>query len=119
VDRTPDALVCTTATPVTHHRRIDIGIRRMGVLGKKGSPSHDLPGLTVAALDHVLCQPCFLQRVCAVWRQAFDRRDLMTHCLGNWEYARALWIAINVDRAGATDTLTATVLGAHESESIA
>jgi hypothetical protein len=38
---------------------------------------HDLTGLAVAALRHLLDNPGLLQRVTGVRRQAFDGRDLL------------------------------------------
>jgi len=83
MDRAPDALICAAATQSACHGSINIGIGWVRVLCDERSRSHNLPGLAVAALCHVFREPRLLQRVRTIGRKSLNRRDLVTHCLGD------------------------------------
>src|SRR6516162_7315266 len=48
------------AANIARHRRIDIAIVGMWILGEQGRRRHDLPRLAVAALNHFVVQPGLL-----------------------------------------------------------
>src|SRR5882672_9115945 len=59
-DRRADAHIGATAANIARHRRIDVGIFGMWRRLEQGCRRHDLPGLAVAALDHLDVQPGLL-----------------------------------------------------------
>src|SRR5688572_19606521 len=63
LDRRADALIGAAATDIPAHGRVDVGIRRVSLLGEQGGRAHDLPALAVAALRHVLFDEGLLHRV--------------------------------------------------------
>lgn len=95
--------ICTAATNITRHARIDVRIRWIGDIIKQRSRAHHLAGLAVAALWHVVLQPCLLYWVISVFGQAFYRCDravaggngLYRHLAGAHRYA------VDVNSAGA------------------
>ncbi len=56
------------AADIPVHGPFDFGIAGLGVCFQQCGGVHDLPGLTVAALGHVVLQPCLLHGVVAVFR---------------------------------------------------
>src|SRR6476620_4713001 len=56
-DSPTDARIGPAATDVSGHRGIDIGIRRLGMLGEQRGCGHDLPRLAVTALRNVQLDP--------------------------------------------------------------
>src|ERR1700675_2834365 len=75
MNRTADPLISAAAADVGD-AGIDIGIARLRVRFQERRGRHDLPGLAIAALRHVLGKPGLLDRMLAVMRQTFDRDDL-------------------------------------------
>ena len=76
VDCLADALIGAAATDVGH-RRVDVRIGGLRVGLQQRGGGHDLAGLAVAALRHVVLQPGDLHRMAEpVGRQALDRGDL-------------------------------------------
>src|SRR5436853_275071 len=59
------------------HRRIDVGVRWLGLFLEERGGSHDLAGLAVAALRHVERQPRLLHGMVTVAREALDGDDLV------------------------------------------
>src|SRR5271156_2176090 len=59
-DRRADAHVSAAPADVSRHGGVDIGILRMRRGVEQSRCRHDLPGLAVAALDHLQIQPCLL-----------------------------------------------------------
>ena len=47
---------------------VDVGIGRRGMVLEERRHRHDLPGLAIAALRHVLGEPCLLHRMLAIGR---------------------------------------------------
>jgi hypothetical protein len=81
--------------------RDDLFARRFLVCGKQRRRLHDLTGLAIAALRHLLGNPCFLQRMLAVRRKTLDRRNLSAGHFGYANLAGANRFAVDVDSAGA------------------
>ena len=62
---------------------------------------HDLSGLAVAALRHVLGEPGLLHRMLAVGRQAFDGGDALIGDIADLNAAGAHGLAVHMHGAGA------------------
>src|SRR6059058_1270011 len=71
-----DAPVRAAAAQVAAHGFVDLLVARIRVLREQRRGTHQLPGLAIAALGHVVLDPRDLQRVRVVARKAFDRGDL-------------------------------------------
>ena len=63
LDRAHDALIGSAAADVGAHVLDDLGARRLRLLLEQVGRAHDLAGLAVAALRHLLGEPGLLQRV--------------------------------------------------------
>src|SRR5690606_17256594 len=72
-----DSEISGTATNITVHGRFDFLIGWTGITFYQGSGIHDLPGLAVAALRHIVLQPSFLYRVVALIGESLDSGDLL------------------------------------------
>src|SRR2546425_1033099 len=101
LDRAPDPQVGRAAAEVARHGGVDVGIGRLRLLGEERGGLHDLSGLAVAALGHLLGDPRELQWVLTLWMQPFDRRDLLAGGLGERDLARAYGITVQVHGARA------------------
>src|SRR5579883_2324835 len=76
MDRLANALIRAATTDVGDGV-VDILICRLRVLPQQRGSGHDLSGLAIAALRHVVLQPRSLHRMAhAVARQTFDRGDM-------------------------------------------
>ena len=62
LDGRADALIGAAAADVAGHRRVDLGVGRMRLLGEERRRLHDLPDLAVAALGDVGRDPRALHR---------------------------------------------------------
>src|SRR5947208_17123517 len=76
VNRTADALISAAPRDVARHGGINVGIGRVRFFRQQCGRGHQLSGLAVAALWHLLRNPGRLQRVIRRWRQALDRPHL-------------------------------------------
>src|SRR6059036_832805 len=95
--------------------RVDVGIGRLRLVLQERRHRHDHPGLTVAALGHLVVDPRFLHLMQGgASRQALDRGDLLALRRGDGQDAGADRLAVHVHRAGATHRDAASVLGAGE-----
>ena len=91
----------------------------MGIFREQGRRRHDLTGLAVAALRHVFLDPGLLDRVAAIRRQAFDRRDALAGDGGDGQDAGTGRDAVQMHRTGAALGDAAPELGAGETERVA
>src|SRR5262249_59179718 len=73
LNRAPDALIASAAAEVRAHMRDDLRACRLGILLEQVGRAHDLSGLAIATLRHLLGEPCLLHRVRRFRRQSFDR----------------------------------------------
>ena len=65
------------AADVAVHMLDDLLAGGLGIASEERRRLHDLPGLAIAALRHLLGDPGFLQRMAGVRRQALDRCHLL------------------------------------------
>ena len=110
MDRLPDPLVSTAAAKVTAHGAVDVGIGCFWLCFQQSDSGHNLARLAVAALGDLLVSPGFFHRM--GFRCPLDGNHLLPLHVTHRGNARAPGFAIDVDRAGAAQALTATEFGA-------
>src|SRR5262249_60722216 len=71
--RANDSRVRSTTTDVGAHVVYDLLAARPRLLLQQRRGAHDLPGLAIAALRHLLRDPRLLQRMAGIRRGPFDR----------------------------------------------
>ena len=114
-----DTGVGTAATNIAVHGSLNFLVAGARIGFQQGGGGHDLAGLTVAALWHVVFQPGLLQRVIAVFRQALDGGDgLLAYCR-NGQRAGAHGGVFEMHGAGPALSDAAAVFGAHELQVVA
>src|SRR5256885_1590897 len=119
-DRTSNPVVAAAAADVAGHCRVNLIDIRLGCLPEQRARGHDLPGLTVAALHHIDFQPRLLQSgadLCSA--DMLDRVDLSVADTAHRQLAGASRCPIHMDRAGAAESLSASILGADQSQLVA
>src|SRR3984957_3897359 len=119
-DRRADAHVGPAAANVSRHGRINVRI--FGVRGgvEQRRRRHDLPGLAVAALDHLQIQPCLLHlRAGRGGADALDGRDRALADRPHRQETGAYRRAVDMHGAGAALRYAAPELGAGETQDIA
>src|SRR5436190_6433697 len=119
-DRTSNPVVAAAAADVAGHCGVNLIGIGPGCLPEQRTRGHDLPSLTVAALHHINFQPRLLQssadRCCA---DMLDRVDLSVADTGYRQLAGASRCPIHMDGARAAESLSASILGADQSQLIA
>ena len=102
MDRRSDARVGPAAAQIARHRGVDILVCGLRVAGQKVGGLHDLSGLAVTALRHLMVDPSGLNGVQRVGRaEPFDRYDLTPH-IAKRQLAGAHCLTVDMDGAGAT-----------------
>jgi hypothetical protein len=76
VDGATNTLIGSTTAQIARHCCVNVGIRRVWVLGQQRGRGHDLPGLAVTALGHLFGEPGLLHGVAAIGREALDGGDV-------------------------------------------
>ena len=80
---------------------VDVGVAGPGILCQQGGRAHDLPALAVAALRHVVADPCGLQGLAdAVRVHRLDRGHLLAGHRLDRGHAGTYRLAVDVHRAG-------------------
>src|SRR5271169_886987 len=119
LDRVANAHIGAAAADVTRHRRVDIGIVRMGNVREQGSCRHDLARLAIAALDNFQIEPGFLhlgsRRCCT---DTFNCGDGLVAHGADWKQTRAHRRAVDMHRACATLRYPAAEFCAGHSEHV-
>src|SRR2546422_6000027 len=118
VDGGADPLVGAAAA-VFGHRGVDIGVAGVAFLGGRRCGGHDLAGLAVAALRHVLGDPGPLPRVAAAGRQPLDRGHALPGDRRDGHHAGSHGRAVEMHGAGAALGDAASELRAGETEVVA
>lgn len=102
VDGTPDPVIRPATTQVIQVR-VDVRIGRFRKAPQEIHGSHDLPGLTIAALGNVLFDPRLLNGMkCLTTRETFYGHDFGLVQSGHGNRARASRMTVYMDRTGAT-----------------
>src|SRR5579871_1293187 len=118
-DRGADAHIGPAAAYVSCHRRVDVGVTRIGRPGNERGRGHDLPGLAIAALHHFEAEPRLLDLAsrlgCA---DALDRRHLAVADRTYGQEAGAHRLSVDMDRAGAALRDPAAELGSGEADHV-
>src|SRR5690349_13524987 len=97
----PDSLICSTAADVARHAGTDVLVRWVRPFTQQHSRSHDLAGLTIPALRHVLRDPRLLQRAKKFGRKSLDGHDLLAGRARYGSDARTHGFAVEMHRARA------------------
>src|SRR5207249_3804174 len=119
-DRTSNPVVAAAAADVTGHGGVNLLGIGLGCLPEQRARGHDLPGLTVAALHHINFQPSLLQSGAdRGGADMLDRVDLGVAHTAHRQLAGASRCPIHMDGAGAAEPLSASILGADQSELVA
>src|SRR3954471_3285464 len=119
LDGGDDAVVGAAAADVAVHVLDDLLARRVLVSAKQLGRLHDLAGLAVAALRHLLGDPGFLQWMRAIGRQALDGRHARPLDGSERRGARAHRLAVDMHGARAAERRTAAELRSGELDLIA
>ncbi len=116
-DATTYARIGAAATDITAHCLINVFVIRRLVLIQERHSGHYLAGLTVAALRHLLVDPCLLYRVQAgfITADALDRGDSLIRRSRYRCYARANRRAVEMNCTGAALRDAATKFCASQS----
>src|SRR4051794_19746649 len=116
LDRRKNALIATATANVSRHRLIDLVVAGLALLGDERGGVHDLAGLAISALRHVLGAPGFLHRVVAVGRKTLDGGDRVPGNILHGDDARTDGLAIEMDRTRPAEARTTAELRARERE---
>src|SRR5262252_6173984 len=112
MDRSPYALVHSTAAQITHHGRIDLVVAGLWSFREQSCSRHDLSGLAVPALRNLLGNPGLLYGVRIVRRQTFDGRDLLGANRRNRGLTGSHRLAVQMHRTRAAQSHSTPVLRA-------
>src|SRR5215207_7440603 len=104
LDRANDPLVGAAAADVGAHVLDDLGAGGLRFLLEQIGRAHDLAGLAVSALRHVLGEPGLLHRMARIRRQSFDRGDRLAGQFRELCLARIGALAVDVHHAGAAQS---------------
>src|SRR5687767_14836727 len=119
LDGGPDAEVGPAPAEVPAHRFVDVGVAGLGILVEQRHGLHDLAGLAVPALGHVVVDPGLLDRMeRAVLGQAVDGRHVASGHAAHLGDAGASGHAVDVAGAGAAEAHAAAVLEALDVEPV-
>jgi hypothetical protein len=106
--RAPDPLI-GAATADVRDGIVDLGVARLGIGLEKRGHGHDLAGLAIAALRHVVLEPGALHRMGRIRGQALDGGDRDAVDGADRHRARPHGLAIDVHGASAALGDAATV----------
>jgi hypothetical protein len=118
VDAGTDFGIGAAAADVGHFA-VDVRVRRLGILLQKRGRHHDLSGLAIAALRHLLFDPRDDHRMILVRNDALDCADLAPRERACSKHAGAHRLRVDMDGAGAAQTRAATKFRAGHSQRVA
>jgi len=119
VDRFANTLVGSAAAYVATEDLVDIGIGWLRFLLQERRRGHDLAGLAVAALGHVVLDPSFLQRMVAVLGEALNGGHGLCADVTYGDLAALHLLAVEENGASAASADPASILRTGQSEKIA
>src|SRR4029450_2240311 len=100
-DRGSNPLVGATPANVRDFP-IDVAVRGVSGACQQGRHRHDLAGLAITALRHIVLDPGTLDRMLTVWRQTLNRDNVTIEHGADRQHARARRPSIHMYRAGTT-----------------
>ena len=112
------ALVGAAAADIAGHTVDDLLIGGIGICRQQRRRLHDLSGLTVAALRHVVSTPGALHRVITFGIKPLDGGHLLAGGRRDGSHATAHRFTVDVHSAGAAERHAAAELGPGEPELI-
>jgi|SRR6516225_7852874 hypothetical protein len=116
---TSNAVIGSAAANVSREGVINVSVAWIMIPSEQDARSHDLAGLTIPALGHLLGDPGLLNWMTAIRREALNRRDLLAGGTRQQNLAGSDCVAVENHRAGAALPDATAVLGAGEIEMIA
>ena len=120
LDRLDDIRIRAATTQIAAHQLADVVGRARTPLAQETRGRHDLPRRAVAALERVVLDERFLQRVeLAFFREPLDRRDLRAVMHQREREAREHALPTDHDGACAALTVIAALLRSREVEPVA
>src|SRR5271169_229509 len=114
-----DALVAAAAADVAAHGIVDLRLGGVFVRPQERRGLHDLAGLAIAALRDIQGAPCLLYRMVPLRIQPLDGRNRTPGRIADRGDARPGGLAIDMDRAGATQRHAATKFRSGEPQFVA
>src|ERR1700677_580906 len=119
LDCLANAHIRAAPTDVAGHRRINVGITRMGRCAQERARGHDLPGLTVAALYDLHVEPGPLDaRPGGSRSDTFNGGDRTLADRANGQDARSHGVTVHMHGAGTALCDSTSELGARQAEHI-
>src|SRR5438034_1135347 len=98
-----DALIRSTAADIARHADVDVIVGWPRPFAEQHRRGHDLSGLTITALRHVLLDPGLLQRPKIFRRKPLDAHDFTAGRARNRRHTRTHRFAVEMDRARAAE----------------
>src|SRR6516165_4266023 len=119
LDPLADTHIRAAAAKIAGHRSVDRGIVGLRVRSEQGGCGHDLPGLAIAALDHLELEPGLLDlRACGSFPDALDGCDSAAADRADRQLAGAHRGAVEMQRACPALGNAAAELGAGQAEHV-
>src|SRR6185437_13604296 len=107
-------------TDIARHRRVDLGVGRIGIALEKSYRRHDLARLAIAALNDFDIEPSLLDLGSAFGlADRFDGGDLLANNVGHGRDARADRTAVEVDGACSAQGNTTAELRSGQADDVA
>lgn len=115
-----DTLIGAAAANVTGHRRIDIGIARVRIVGEQRGRRHDLARLAIAALNDFEVEPGLLDLSAnRGFADQLDGGQVLADCIGSRCDAGADCLTIEMHGAGAAQRDSAAEFGSGQPYNVA
>src|SRR5262249_34986217 len=97
VDGAADPRVGAATANVSRHRIVDVRIGGLWILGEQHGGGHQLSGLAVSVLGHLLSEPRALKRMSVALGEPFDGGDPLSLRPGEGRDARANCVPFEID----------------------
>src|SRR5882724_4445947 len=117
-DRGANSRIRAASTEVSAHRGVDVVTRGLRVGLEQCNRRHDLPGLAVTALRHVVLDPRRPDCLRNAPGYCFDGGDFAVSDIGKRGLARTDWLPVHVDGTGAAERLPAPELCSFQAKEI-
>src|SRR6266436_1502438 len=117
-DRGANSRIRAASTEVSAHRGVDVVTRGLRVGPEQCDRRHDLSGLAVTALRHVVLDPRRPDCLRNAGGYCFDGGDFALSDIGKRGLARRDWLPVHVDGAGAAERLPAPELCSFQAKEV-